>query len=565
MLTLIALLALAGLSYAGPVEKRQATSTITRAATTTVPEYFQITPESYNGNIISGKICKTRLTRRQGPTQGGSPPFLAETNPAPFNPTKSFVANTPLETAVPIVGANNRSIYQLMGQLSSYFPNPEGYGINEYPLPPGANLTQVHMISRHGSRYPTSNSTQLALGNALVKSVAGGNKFSGNLSFLNSWTYKLGAEIMVHVGYQELFDSGVLHWYDYGSLYNPNATFVARTTTQERMRESAEYFLSGFIGFDWFRRSNVKLEFILEGTKFNDSLAGYFTCNNSNNNVSATGNGAVTTWTGIYLKNATARLKAQSGNYNWTVSDSYNAQSLCAYETVAVGYSAFCNLFTYDEWFGYSYAVDLSFKGNNMYQSPTGRAVGVGYVQEVLGRINHQYPTAANTSNNVTLDGMPETFPLNQSLYFDFSHDTNIAAVITAFGITKPDFASFFPATGPPANYTPVVSRMTPFGCRLDIELIETRSPVNAQRSGLNGTYAAGNKTTYVHFVLNQRTVPLGASYPACGARDDGWCELQTFVQWQTANLPRSQYKHSCFDKYPVVPYGNITDGVPVS
>ena len=441
-----------------------------------------------------------------------------------------------------------------------------GLGVNEYPLPPGANISQVHMISRHGSRYPTSNSTQLALGKALINSTKAGNKFTGNLTFLNSWSYKLGAEVMVHVGYQELFDSGVLHWYDYGALYDPNATFVVRSTTQERMRESAEYFLTGFVGFNWQANPRVKVEFILEGTGFNDSLAGYFKCNNTSTNVSMQGDTAVKQWTGIYLENATARLKAQAGNYNWTVSDSYNAQSLCAYETVAFGYSAFCNLFTYDEWLGYSYAVDLSFKGDNMFQSPTGRAVGVGYVQEVLGRLNHAYPVAANTSNNVTLDGMPATFPLNQSLYFDFSHDTNIAAVLTAFGISKPDFASFFPATGPPAGYKPVVSRTAPFGARLDIEIIDAPSPVSSKRSGLNGTYeAGGDRTTYVHFVLNQRTVPLGASNPACGERDDGWCELGVFVQWQAANLPRAQYDRACFGKYPVAPYGTVTDGVPVS
>ena len=86
----------------------------------------------------------------------------------------------------------------------------------------------------------------------------------------------------------------MLHWYDYGALYNPNATFVARTTTQERMRESAEYFLTGFIGFNWQANPRVKLEFILEGsTGQNDSLASYFACNNSNADVAKTGDAAV--------------------------------------------------------------------------------------------------------------------------------------------------------------------------------------------------------------------------------------------------------------------------------
>lgn len=60
-----------------------------------------------------------------GPTATGEVPFLAQTNPAPFGPTGSFVANAPLETALPIVGdTTNENIFQLMGQISPYFPNP---------------------------------------------------------------------------------------------------------------------------------------------------------------------------------------------------------------------------------------------------------------------------------------------------------------------------------------------------------------------------------------------------------------------------------------------------------
>ena len=160
---------------------------------------------------------------------------------------------------------------------------------------------------------------------------------------------------------------------------------------------------------------------------------------------------------------------------------------------------------------------------------------------------------------------MPMTFPLNQSLYFDFSHDTNIAAVLTAFDIREPSFASYFSPTGPPPGSVPVISHMTPFGARLDIEIIDAPSPVAEKRIDLNATYLPGPPTSYVHMVLNQRSLPLGASHPECGARDDGWCELGVFARWQAANLPRAQYKHACFDNYPVVPYGNITDGVPIS
>jgi hypothetical protein len=42
--------------------------------------------------------------------------------------------------------------------------------------------------------------------------------WSGELSFLNSWSYKMGAEILVPKGRQELYDSGVLFYYNYGHL-----------------------------------------------------------------------------------------------------------------------------------------------------------------------------------------------------------------------------------------------------------------------------------------------------------------------------------------------------------
>ncbi len=99
------------------------------SASMKVPQYFQTSPELW-----------------PGPTATGRSPFLAQTNPVSFAPTATFVPNTPLETAEPIVGqGQNQSIFQLMGQLSPYFPNPSGFGVAEYPLPPGANITHVQV------------------------------------------------------------------------------------------------------------------------------------------------------------------------------------------------------------------------------------------------------------------------------------------------------------------------------------------------------------------------------------------------------------------------------------
>lgn len=45
---------------------------------------------------------------------------------------------------------------------------------------------------------------------------------------------------------------------------------------------------------------------------------------------------------------------------------------MCPYETVAYGFSRFCNLFTYEEWQGFGYSIDLEFSGISAFHSPTG-------------------------------------------------------------------------------------------------------------------------------------------------------------------------------------------------
>ena len=108
---------------------------------------------------------------------------------------------------MPIVGnVDNGNIFQMHGQLSHYFPNPVGFGINEYPLPANASIVQLDMLSRHGARYPTTGSGATVLAARIHNATTGiipNVTFTGALSFLNTWTYKLGAEILVPVGKQE--------------------------------------------------------------------------------------------------------------------------------------------------------------------------------------------------------------------------------------------------------------------------------------------------------------------------------------------------------------------------
>jgi hypothetical protein len=240
---------------------------------------------------------------------------------------------------------------------------------------------------------------------------------------------------------------------------------------------------------------------------------------------------------------------------------------MCPYETIAYGYSAFCDLFTFDEWKGFEYTFDLQFDRTYGFASPTGRATGIGWVEEFYARLQgHLYKLPPGSAQvNATLDEMPSTFPLNQSLYFDLTHDVNIASVITAFGSTQ--FNQTLTANGPPANQQMIVSHMEPFGARLIWEFITTPHPVKASRPATNNAttsdyYDSGNATMYVHVSLNQRTIPLNASYSACPARDDGWCELTAFMGVLGSHLKTPDHEYACFGNYASVAFGNITNRV---
>ncbi|KAM0584477.1 hypothetical protein ACHAQF_007602 [Verticillium nonalfalfae] len=501
-----------------------------------VPQYFQTSPQLW-----------------AGPTATGRAPFLAQTRVVP---TGSFVPNSPLQTAMPIEGmaTQDEGLFRLMGYLAPYEPSP-GFGVDEYGLPEGAEIVQLQMLSRHGSRYPTLNSSVTGLGDRL-KAAAGKVKAKGALEFLNRWTYELGHEILVPKGRSELFESGVLHSYMYSQLYNTNSKIIVRTTTQDRMLKSAEYFLAGFFGLEW--TNNATIEVIIEQSGFNNSLAGYLNCPNAWKHQ--VGTEASLDWQSRYLANATTRLQGLIEGYDWTIEDTYAAQTMCPYETVAYGYSRWCELFTYEEWLGFSYAVDLAFSGNNMFHNPTGRAVGLGYQQEVIARLKNHTLGYSGSQINTTLDSSEETFPLNQSLYLDFSHDTNIASILTAFGLTQ--FAGPLPRDKLPETHNLTVSHLTPFAARLDIEIIRAPKPVKADRSG----YAdKGGETKYVHFVLNQRTVPLGVSFEDCDVgRVDGWCEFETFLEVQDKMEKLADFDRACFGEVPQRPFGEVNDGRPV-
>jgi hypothetical protein len=90
--------------------------------------------------------------------------------------------------------------------------------------------------------------------------------------------------------------------------------------------------MAGFFGLEW--TNNATIEVTIEQDGFNNSLAGYDNCNNSNNDRNRGGTSAAREWVGVYLQDATKRFQEMITGFDWTISDTYAAQNMCPYETV---------------------------------------------------------------------------------------------------------------------------------------------------------------------------------------------------------------------------------------
>jgi hypothetical protein len=82
----------------------------------------------------------------------------------------------------------------------------------------------------------------------------------------------------------------------------------------------------------------------------------------------------------------------------------------------------------------------LRLRYESAFGSPVARAQGIGYVQELVARLTHTPIESHNSSTNSTLDDNPITFPLNDRLYVDATHEvvvlngvSSISLMITLF------------------------------------------------------------------------------------------------------------------------------------
>ncbi|KZT58772.1 phosphoglycerate mutase-like protein [Calocera cornea HHB12733] len=472
-------------------------------------------------------------------------------------------------------------ISEYWGQIRPYADNAPGYfGVEFTGLPNGCGIEQVHQLQRHGARYPTSATEDgvddQALASKISAFISGGGKFTGALSFLSGYQQDIDSSgLLVETGAAQLFTSGTQFWNLYGRLlyganpgqpyYNasnpdgtPRTKPVIRTTSQPRILQSAIFWAQGFFGFQTNTSDLYDLVVIPEGGTENNTLASYDSCFNDDVvPLGVLGDIDVFTYIPLYLQDATARLQQyiEGDNFTLTVNDTYAMQSICAYEYSLLGSSDFCGLFTLDEWKGFEYTLDIEYYYDYSYGNPTGRAQGVGYVQELLARLQNQYITSSNSSVNSTLDNNAATFPLGQPFYLDTSHDDIIISVLTAMSLDylKPTLPlDVFP---PPEDRPFKLSHLTPFGGRLTTEVIgcavanpeAKQYPETTYKIFTNGYDPTNAPFKFIRMRLNQGVLPLTTIRGGFCPRKDGLCALNDLIASQVNLTQLANYDYGCF------------------
>lgn len=243
-------------------------------------------------------------------------------------------------------------------------------------------------------------------------------------------------------------------------------------------------------------------------------------------------------WTAIYGAPIAERLNSQAPGANLVAADISNLIPLCAFESIVKGVtSPFCALFTPAEFAQFEYFSDLDkYYGTGSVQQilsfisiPTmmtvyrygqalGPVQGVGYINELLARLTGK-AVSDNTQTNRTLDASPDTFPLDRTLYADFSHDNQMIAIYAALGLFNQS-APLDP-TKPDPKRTWITSHLTPFSARMVTERLSCTT-----RGGDGHIVKTGE---YVRILVNDALQPL----KFCGADKHGLCALSDFVSSQ--------------------------------
>ncbi|KAJ7311475.1 phytase [Mycena albidolilacea] len=405
----------------------------------------------------------------------------------------------------PLVLTEHHHPFDIRKSWGAYSPF---YSVQEYPSPPnGCEITQ---LQRHGARYPTSGASMNIV--SAVRKLQSVDKYAHPaMEFLSSFVYTLGTDDLVPSGALQSYEAGASVFERYANLVDADNVPFVRASSGVRVVDSAANWTAGFFAAS-HHKYNPPLSVILSETG-NDTLENHM-CPNAGSSATQTAE-----WLAIYAPPITARLNAWAPGADLSDRETSALISLCAFHTAATTpdtLSPFCALFTLSDFTSFDYYYDIDKYYNTGYgaQQGLGRVQGVGYVNELLARLTRM-PVRDQTQTNRTLDSDPATFPLNRTIYADFSHDNTMVAIFAALGLFRQPRP--LSTSEPDARRTWRTTQIVPFSGRMVVEKL-----------------ACDEGGEYVRILVNDALQSLNF----CASGEDSFgvdlCSLHAFVESQS-------------------------------
>ena len=409
------------------------------------------------------------------------------------------------------------NISRLWGPHSPYFTVEKEDDISS-TIPADCQITFVQVLSRHGARYPTV-SMGAKLSDLVAEIKENATSLTGKYAFLENYTYTLGTKDLTVFGERQLVDSGLKFYHRYANLARNVVPFM-RSSGEGRVVVSGEKFIEGFQHAkdrDSAAQHNQTAPVISvvfeEGEQFNNTLD-RGTCTKLEN--SKLSHHVQVNFTKTFAPVIRHRLETDLPGVTLANRDIIYLMDMCTYDTLArtpdaTELSPFCDIFTEKEWAKYDYLTSLMKYYSYGAGNPLGPSQGIGYANELIARLT-QTPVNDHTSTNRTLDADPATFPLDRSLYADFSHDNVMVSIFFALGLyngTQSPSLDTVESASDMNGFSAAWS--VPFAARAYIEMMQC----STQREPL------------VRVLLNDRVVPLHG----CQVDEMGRCKRDDFVR----------------------------------
>ncbi|KAK7059648.1 histidine phosphatase superfamily [Favolaschia claudopus] len=396
------------------------------------------------------------------------------------------------------------------------------HAVEEYvPPPPGCKISQVNILHRHGARLPTETQS-VDIISGVTKLQSAETYTDSRLDFLNDFEYSLDDNLLVPLGAIQSFRSGKTAFDRYSSLVSKEDLPFVRASGMSRVVETAKNWSAGFAAGS-HHKYTPRLAVILN-EEGNDTLQD----NNCPN--AASSHREMAQWLDIYAQPITARLNSWAPGADLANEDIHGLMMLCAFHTVAsvtydyeegdpLPFSPFCSLFTESEFKDFQYSSDIDKYYSTGYGGRLGRVQGVGYTNELLARLTRS-PVKDHTSTNVTLNSDPATFPLNRTIYVDFTHDSILIAVYHALGLFP---THKLDTTQPDPERSWRTSDIMTFSSRMVVEKLSCDTSARGRIKS----------QSYIRIMANEMVQPLAF----CGAKDKGpWrgmCKFEAFLKSQ--------------------------------